>query len=239
MKRCLLSLIACAWLGCGSPPGGADAGCAAAGECTKLSCCDPVCATAAPVAGRPCPIAPCATDGYICRFFEYECTCQSDHTCLYNDRFSFLDLAKPGPGCFAILGGQSSIRSPQRSKDLFNAFFACADATCGVPDLIDGGAPLPCSTTADGGGVSVQCDRCFANVQVNDQITFTDPTTMMPVVCEDIDTGNPDTAGLGCKACANEIVACLLDCNSDKDCVGLTDSGGSTATCQADNTCGF
>jgi hypothetical protein len=147
------------------------------------------------------------------------------------------DMTRAQPGCFAILGGTNSTNA--KSKMLAQAFLTCADNICGNPQIMDGGTGLPCSMLVDGGGVSASCDRCFANVQVNDQISFTDPNTMMAVVCEDVNTGTPDTGAMGCKACANEIVACVLDCNSDKDCMGLTDSSGNTATCMAGNQCGF
>jgi hypothetical protein len=139
------------------------------------------------------------------------------------------DMTKPGPGCFKIIGGASSAKSPASSKMKADAFRACALAQCGSPQVVDGGnASKPCAQTVDG-GASTACDQCFENIQVNDEITFTDPMTMMAIACK------PDTTAPTCKACATEIVACVLDCNQDSDCDGLT-TGGVQTTC-VNNEC--
>jgi hypothetical protein len=140
----------------------------------------------------------------------------------------------PGPGCFALLGGASPAKAPARSKNLATAFLMCASNTCGDPTIMDGGSSLPCAQAGDGGSATTACNNCFSNVQVNSQITFTNMAGM-PIMCVNIDTGAADMNGLGCTngmgACGSQIVACVLDCNSDKDCAGLTHSDGSKSTC--------
>jgi hypothetical protein len=139
------------------------------------------------------------------------------------------DMSKAPPGCFAILGGASQTKITASTKAALDAFNNCLQAHCGSPQVVDGGnAALPCATLPDG-GPSMSCDICFTNIQVNSMITFTDPNTMQPIACKDYN-GTVDTAGPNCMACGNEIVACVLDCNSDKDCAGLT-SGGNPTTC--------
>jgi hypothetical protein len=139
------------------------------------------------------------------------------------------DLKKAPPGCFAILGGASTAGITTTTKAALDAFNNCLQSHCGSPQVVDGGnAALPCATLPDG-GPSMACDICFSNIQVNSMITFTDPNTMMPIACKDYN-GTVNTAGPNCMACGNEIVACVLDCNSDKDCAGLT-SGGNPTTC--------
>ncbi len=144
------------------------------------------------------------------------------------------DMAASGPGCFALLGGASPVGSPARSKNLATAFLQCAANTCGDPMNTDGGASQPCSQSSDGGGPPAACDRCFSNVQVNNQITFTDASGN-PIMCVNVDTGAGDANGLGCSgglgACGSQIVACVLDCNSDQDCAGLMHGDGTGATC--------
>jgi hypothetical protein len=68
------------------------------------------------------------------------------------------------------------------------------------------------------GGASAACSQCYDNIQVNDMITFTDSTGAQLM-------SKPDTTSPSCKACGTQIVACVLDCNSDVDCMGLTTNG--------------
>jgi hypothetical protein len=143
------------------------------------------------------------------------------------------DMLVTGPGCFALAGGASPAMSPTHSLNLFQAFQQCTTNVCGDSAIMDGGQK-PCSQKGDGGSNTTQCDNCFSNVQVNSQITFSDASGN-PIHCVNIDTGQSDLNGLGCAsgigACSAQVVACVIDCNSDKDCAGLTHSDGSASTC--------
>jgi hypothetical protein len=136
------------------------------------------------------------------------------------------DMAKAPPGCYALLGNMSlQSKATAATKAKYNAFVGCALMTCGSTQIVDGGnANLPCAMLVDG-GVSDACNTCFNNIQVNMQISFTDPMTNMPIACQ------PNAQAPDCGACGNQIVACVLDCNSDADCMGLTHSDGTPSTC--------
>lgn len=137
--------------------------------------------------------------------------------------------ASYGAGCWALVGGASPARSPKRSIELESDYVACVESVCGGPDG-DGGAGLPCAV----GAQSVACARCMANVQSNNQLGSSIVDGGISA-CVDVDTGAADPNGLGCTndvgACAVQLVACVLDCNSDKDCAELVHSDGTRSTC--------
>jgi hypothetical protein len=133
------------------------------------------------------------------------------------------DLAKAPPGCWAILTqGASATKATATTKAILNGWLSCEIANCG-DSTVDSGTNLPCSTLVDG-GPSAACNLCFQNIQVNSQISFTDPNTMKPITCQ------PNSSAPTCGKCGDQIVACVLDCNSDKDCAGLA-SGGTPTSC--------
>jgi hypothetical protein len=140
--------------------------------------------------------------------------------------------AVPGPGCFGILSGAPGTTSPVHSHDLADAFLACVSLTCGSAQAVDGSsASQPCATP------SAACDACLSNVQLNVAVTFFDAGGN-PIACVDLSTGAPDPNAPTCGACATEIVACLFDCNSDRDCAGLTNWLGAPASC-SNHVCGY
>jgi hypothetical protein len=141
-------------------------------------------------------------------------------------------LAKPlGPACGAVLfGGQNGSTSPASSKALMNALLDCYQTACGfMAPSTDDFSSSPCADMT-----SVACGQCVQHSEVNCIYDVTDTAKdMTPWIC---------TAGAaGCKAtstncsnsrgtiveglCGSETAACLLDCNGDADCAGITCGG--------------
>jgi hypothetical protein len=123
-----------------------------------------------------------------------------------------------GTTCGALLSGGTTTGGSAQANTKLQAFASCAQQQCGASGTAFSG---PCATDPS----STACTTCFNNIQVNNIVAFTDMSGN-PLVCQPSNASN-------CMACGNQVAACVLDCNNNGDCTGITCTATSAAaTCQ-------